>query len=119
MNWELILVGVGVSIGSSLLTLAFAYLLFRWKLKELLYQELDELSISMKEKLREGVTEAGKELMPEFREEVREGFKEALTSAMSGDLIEMTAKQVAKNSTNIVEQGLGMLLGRRPEEYRK
>lgn len=51
-------------------------------------------------------------MMPEFREEVREGFKEALSSVASGDIIEQTARNMAKNSSTIVEQGLGMLLGR-------
>ena len=101
---------------SAMITLGVGYLLFAAFLKKRIYAEiyaeLEELSDVIKEKLREGVLEAGTELMPEFREEVRDGFKEALTAVASGDIIEQTARNMAKNSQTIVEQGLGMLLGR-------
>ena len=119
MSQELLFVAGITAFVSSLLTLLFAYLLFRIVLLDRLYQELDELSVTLKERLREGVLEAGRELKPEFRDEVRDGFKEALTGVMSGDLIEETAKRVAQNSSNIVEQGLGILFGKRNPEGRK
>lgn len=101
---------------SAALTLGVGYLLFAAYLKKRIYRELSvelaELSDTIKTKLRAGVLEAGQELLPEFREEVREGFKEALTAVASGDIIEQTARNMASKSQTIVEQGLGMLLGR-------
>lgn len=92
-------------------TLATSYFVFVFYLKQRLYREIDELSLVMKAKLREGVLEAGQELLPEFREEVREGFKEAVNQSLSGEFLEYAAKNVAKNSTSIVEQGLSFFLG--------
>ncbi len=106
-----VLLVVGTAILSSALTWLSALLLFRWKLKERLKAELDELGDAMKERLRAGVLEAGRELKPEFRDEVREGFKEALASAMAGDLIEQSAKQAVQKGSTIVESGLRFLMG--------
>ena len=56
--------------------------------------------------------EAAREVLPDFREEVRQGFTEALSRALSGEIIPQTARQLAKNSQGLVEQGLSFLLGR-------
>lgn len=101
---------------SSALTLFFAYLLYKLRLKRKLKLELEEFAGILKERLREGVEEAGKELLPKFRNEVSEGFKDALSSALAGELIEETAKRVAKGGTNFVETGINLLLGKKPQE---
>ena len=115
---ESILLVFGTAILSSILTWGAAILLFRWHLKERVQRELDDLGESLKDKLRAGVLEAGRELKPEFREEVREGFKEAMASAMSGDLIEQSAKSAVQKGSSIVENSLRFLMGGqgRPEE---
>ena len=113
-----ILIIFGTAVLSSILTWGAALLLFRWHLKERIARELDDLGESLKERLRAGVLEAGRELKPEFREEVREGFKEAMSSAMSGDLIEQSAKNAVQKGSSIVENSLRFLMGDkgRPEE---
>ncbi len=116
----MIIFAVITAVLTTILTLSASYVFFvaylRQKIYEEIIEELQSTTGYVKEQLREGVLEAGQELMPEFREEVREGFKEALSSVMSGDLIEHTTRKMAQNSQTIVEQGLGILLGRKPFE---
>lgn len=97
---------------SSCFTLLGFYFLFRIFLNRRLKRQLDESALLIKKRLQEGVLEAAKDILPEFREEVRQGFTEALSRALSGEIIPQTARQLAKNSQGIVEQGLSFLLGR-------
>lgn len=99
---------------TSLLTGAGVYFYVRFRLLDQIEKELDEYSIILKAKLKEGVSEAGKELLPEFREEVRAGFREAITDALSGSLVDETVRQTLTRTTSIIESGLGMFLGKRP-----
>ena len=97
---------------SALLTIGFSFLMFRFYLKQLIVQELGEFAVLLKQKLREGVKEAGQELLPDFRIEVREGFMEAMRAATGGQLIEKTAENLAKTSTNFMETGFNILFGK-------
>ncbi len=97
---------------SSLFTLLGIYIYFYFFLKKRLQKEVEEAGYAFKKRLQESLSESAKELLPDFRMEVRNGFTEALTNALSGEIIPKTARQLAKNSQGIVEQGLSFLLGR-------
>ncbi len=100
---------------SSLLTFALAYAAFHFFFKGKIRKQAKEAGELFQNSLREEMLETAKELLPDFRAEVQKGFSEALTSALSGDIITKTARQVAKNSQDIVGQGLEFLLGRTSE----
>ena len=100
---------------SSLCTLAILTLYLRSNLKRKIKQETKEAGELIKERIHSAVMKAGEELLPKFRKEVNKGFTDAFTRALSGEIIPQTARQLAKNSQNIVEQGLSFLLGRAAE----
>ncbi len=96
---------------SSMFTLALVYALYQATWKKKLYAELDEYAGILKQKLKEAAQEAGAELLPDFRAQVREGFKEAMTDSLKGELIERSAREMAKSGSEIMETGLNLLLG--------
>ena len=96
---------------SSALTLGASYLLFQRKLKNDLRARFEELSVEAKERIKQGVIEAGMELLPKLRSEVREGFKEAVRDAVKPDVIEKTAKNMADIGSNLIENSLKALFG--------
>ncbi len=108
MTGNEILIIAATAAGSGLVTVLLGFLLFRFYLRKLLIQELEEFSVVLKSRLKE----AGRELLPDFRTEVREGFKEAMHAAAGGELIEKTAESLANTSTNFLETGLNILLGK-------
>lgn len=103
------------SVSSSILTATIAYLIFHFFGKKKIERELGEYAQVIKEKIREGVEEAGRELMPEFRSEVREGFKGALGSTLNGEMMDETVRSLTKSGSTFMESGLNLLFGRAAE----
>lgn len=102
----------GTALLSSSLTLGLVYLIYQASWKKRLYAEMDEYADIIKQKLKEGAIEAGEELLPDFRAHVREGFKEAMTDSLKGELLERSAREVARSGSDLVESGLNLLLGK-------
>lgn len=102
---------------SSALTILGAVLYYTLYLDKHLDHKLEKAADLIQEKVRSGVQEAGRGLLPEVRNEVAEGFKDAMASAMGGELVDRTARVVAKSSTSFVEDSLNLLLGK-PKEKR-
>jgi hypothetical protein len=96
---------------SSILTLGLAYFLYQRRLKNDLEARLNELSGEFKERVRQGVIEAGMELLPKFRAEVREGFKEAISDTVKSNIIEKTAKSMADIGGALMDTSLKTLFG--------
>lgn len=94
-------------------TAALLYIVIRRLQRNRLEAMLDETIEIMKKRLKEGVEEAGRELLPEFREEVRRGFKEGLSDVVHGELLDQTARSLARSGADIVETGLNLLTGRK------
>lgn len=94
-------------------TAALLYFVIRRLQRNRLEALLDEYIDIMKTRLKEGVEEAGRELLPEFREEVRRGFKEGMNDVMHGELLDQTARSLARSGADIVETGLNILTGRK------
>ncbi|MCB1173767.1 MAG: hypothetical protein KDK39_09390 [Leptospiraceae bacterium] len=111
---NLILLILITSLCSSVFTLLLGFVTYRFFLKKSLDETIDEVGDLVKERMQSGVMESATALLPEFRREVSEGFKEALAESLSGDVVQRTANLMAKNSTDLVEQGLNLLLGRKP-----
>ena len=63
--------------------------------------------------LTAGFHDAAAESLPAFREEVRKGFTEALNA---GELLDRTARTVVRTGSSLVESGLNLLRGARPDE---
>ena len=112
------LMQIGIIFGSaflsSALTLTIVYIIFHSSWKKQLYADMDEYADIIKQKLKEGAIEAGAELLPDFRQQVREGFKEAMTDSLKGELIERSARDMARSGTDLMETGLNLLLGKNP-----
>ena len=104
------------SFATSLFMLFLSYFLFQVYIKRKVKKETEEMGLLLKQRLHDGIWQAAKDILPEFRQEVREGFSEALSRALSGEIIPQTARQIAKNSQGLVEQGLSFLLGRETEK---
>ena len=104
---------------SSLFTLAVLTIYLRTTLKNKINKEAKEAGDLIKERIHSAVMEAGEELLPKFRDEVKNGFTDAFTRALSGEIIPQTARQLAKNSQGIVEQGLSFILGRSSDTAKK
>lgn len=101
------------SVMGSAATAALLYVVARRLQRSRLDALLDEYIEIMKKRLKEGVEEAGRDLLPEFREEVRRGFKEGMNDVVHGELLDQTARTLARSGADIVETGLNLLTGRR------
>lgn len=96
---------------SSILTLGLSYFFFQRILKNDLKSRLDQLSIEVTERLKQGVIDAGMDLLPKFRAAVREGFKEAISDTVKPDMIEKSAKSMADIGSSLMDTSLKMLFG--------
>ena len=112
MQNQNIILALATALLSSLFTLIILFLVYKFLLQKKLEGKQEDIAEVLKGKLKEGVKEAGIELLPKFRDEVRKGFNEAMTDAVSGNLIDSSAKEVAKKGTNIMGKGLDILLGK-------
>jgi len=75
-----------------------------------------ELLPRIRAELTAGFREAAAENLPAFREEVRKGFAEAITSLATTELLGRTAGKVVRTGSSLVESGLSLLRGARPNE---
>ena len=63
-----------------------------------------------------GFRDAAAESLPAFREEVRKGFGDAIASLATSELLDRTARKVVRTGSSLVESGLNLLRGARPED---
>lgn len=103
-----ILIVVSTALLTSVLTLVFGYVLYVYKLKPGMKQELARAGDELEERVRRGVVSAGKELLPEFREKVTEGFTRAIADFPTSEMTRM-----ARSGASLVEEGLSTLLGKK------
>ena len=75
-----------------------------------------ELLPRIRAELTAGFREAAEESLPAFREEVRKGFAEAIASLATTEILGRTAGKVVRTGSSLVESGLSLLLGARPNE---
>lgn len=75
-----------------------------------------ELLPRIRAELTAGFREAAAESLPAFREEVRKGFAEAIASLATTELLDRTARKVVRTGSSLVESGLSLLRGARPNE---
>lgn len=94
---------------ASVLTLLLALVCWRAFLQKRLDAKLEEAANRLKERVKEGVTDAGRELLPAFRQEVEAGFREALTHGITESLIDKTAGAALRTGATLVEQGLNLV----------
>ncbi len=111
----IILTAVLSSILSGIMTSVALYLYIRYLQRNRLHAALDEYIEIVKTHLKQGFEEAGRELLPEFKEEVRQGFKEGLADVLSGELIDQTARSIARSGVDIVESSFNLLKGAWPK----
>lgn len=116
MDTSTLIIIISTSLLSSIFTICLGFILYKVFLRKSLNKQIDEVGDLVKIKMQEGVMESAKELLPDFKEQVSEGFKEALADAISGDVVHRTARNMAKNSSTMVEQGLNLLLGKSQKE---
>jgi hypothetical protein len=122
---------VGSAVGSSLLTLALAAALIRWRgrrwlerwgdlagariagqLRDILDRAADEGAARIRTELGDELAERADELMPRLREEVHRGFRDALADVLGARALGRAGEELARRGTSVVEAGLGLLLGR-------
>ncbi|CDH44905.1 hypothetical protein [Candidatus Contendibacter odensensis] len=65
--------------------------------------------------LTAGLREAAVATLPAFREEVRKGFADAITSLATSELLDRTARKVVRTGSSLMESGLSLLRGTRPD----
>ncbi|MFN3603912.1 MAG: hypothetical protein ACK4UJ_04285 [Leptonema sp. (in: bacteria)] len=115
--------GITISIVSGLLsalfTFSFFYIYAQKIIKKKMENIIDEYIEVFKIKLKESFQEAGKELLPSFKEEVKKGFKESIKEVLSPNVIDETAKQIAKTSSSLIQNSLNLLMGKWSEEDNK
>lgn len=108
---SIVLTAILSSVLSGLFTSLAFYFYFKYLERTKLNSVLDEYLELVKARLKEGFEESGRELLPEFKEEVRQGFKAGLADVLGGELIDQTARTIAKSSADIVESGFNLLKG--------
>ena len=99
---------------ASVLTLLLALACWRAFLRQRLDASLEEVANRLRERVKEGVTDAGRELLPAFRQEVEAGFREALTRGIAESLIDKTAGVALRKGAALMEQGLDLVRGAPP-----
>lgn len=104
---------------SAIFTFGIFYIYFKKIIKEKMENLTDEYIELFRKKLKESFQEAGKELLPNFKEEVKKGFKEAITEAIGPNVIDETAKQIAKTSSSLIQNSLNLLMGKWPDQEEK
>ena len=75
-----------------------------------------ELLPQVRAELTAGFRDAAAESLPAFREEVRKGFADAIASLATSELLDRTARKVVRTGSSLVESGLNLLRGARPDE---
>jgi len=111
----IIITAILSSLLGGIMTSVSLYLYFKYLERKKLNAVLDEYIEIVKARLKEGFEEAGVELLPQFKEEVRQGFKEGLNDVLSGELIDQTARSIAKSGADIVESGFNLLKSALPK----
>ncbi len=137
MNAELLVVIIATALLSSAITLGTVWLVFQYivkpryeaEVKPRLEAQLDTQLEVLREKVKQGVIDAGVELLPRFREEVRAGFedaakgvvpafrqeaeasfKETLKAMLKGEqVVNKAAQTAAKTGASILGTGLDVL----------
>lgn len=104
---------------SAILTFGIFYIYSKKIVKKRMENLTDEYIELFRKKLKESFQEAGKELLPAFKEEVKKGFKEAITEALGPNVIDETAKQIAKTSSSLIQNSLNLLMGKWPDQEKK
>ena len=107
---------LAIALLSSVLTLLLALALWQAFLKKRLEAKLEEAASLLRERVKEGVTEAGRDLLPAFRQEVEAGFRDALMGGIAAGLIDKTAGTVLRQGAALVEQGLTLVRVAPPPE---
>ncbi len=105
---ELVLI-LATALLSSVLTLLLALAGWQWFLRKRLEAELEVVANRLRERVKDGVTEAGRDLLPAFRQQVEAGFRDALTGSIATGLIDKTAGTVLRQGIALVEQGLDLV----------
>lgn len=122
LSLEFYLVILGACLFTALLSAVLTglgfYYYYRSRVASKLEEELDEYAEIVKQRLKEGVEEAGESLLPRFKQEVRAGFKEAISDAIAGGMVEDTVRSMTRTGTTIVESSLNLLLGKRETDTR-
>ena len=96
---------------SSILTLGLSYYWFRRKISNEIRSLLDAVATEVRDRVRQGVFDAGMDLLPRYRAEVRQGFKEAMSDTVKPEMIEKTAKSMADIGSSFVENSLKVFFG--------
>lgn len=74
-----------------------------------------EWSPRFREELSVGFQDAAQTVLPAFREEVRKGFTDAIASLATSEILDRTARTVVRTGSSLMESGLSLLRGARPE----
>ena len=111
-----------IPLGAAHAKLGFAQFLHREGVEEvLLAMDPDEagdegaraLAEELEQRVRAGVMSGGEELLPKFRQQVTAGFRDALVATAKGEHVEESVRAMARSGADLLEEGLGALLGRR------
>lgn len=105
-----LLQGFAVSLASSVLTLAAAYLFYALWGRSRLEARLALLQGEVEASVKKGVLSAGEELLPELRRQVAGGFADVLEKSHAAGIAEGTAK-IVTSSTDMVTGAISSLLG--------
>jgi hypothetical protein len=101
---------LATAFATSAVTLALAWLAFRFWARPRLAAELEASQQEFERRVKAGVLAAGHELLPALREQVRLGFEDALKGSHAVNIAEGTAKIVSGSADLLVDR-LGNLFG--------
>lgn len=94
-------------------TVGLMALVHHWVLRPRLEQRMEALAEELEQRVRAGVMSGGEELLPKFRQQVTSGFRDALVATAKGEHVEESVRAMARSGADLLEEGLGALLGRR------
>jgi hypothetical protein len=101
---------IATALGSSVLTLALAWLAYRGWVQQRLEAQVLLLQDTFEQRVRSGVLAAGRELLPALREQVKLGFQDALKDSHAAGIAEGTAK-IVSGSAELLADSVNNLFG--------
>lgn len=98
---------------TAIVTVGLMALVHQWVLRPRLERRLEALADELEQRVRSGVISGGEELLPKFRQQVTAGFRDAIVATAKGEHVEESVRAMARSGADLLEEGLGALLGRK------
>ncbi len=114
--WTQALLILASAVAASFVTLAVAYQLFERRYKERLRHEVDQQVDLYRQQFQEILDRELVKLGDLLEERVRKGVVDAARSLSSPERLQETTQSVVKTGVDLVEAGLGRVLGTKPRK---